>query len=226
MSERKELAELAFEEAILDAMLEAQVIADPSRFTSADALEHFVLPALERAAPENVEKRKNDFGKHLREILGYVTNEQKQVRLSILFPVMSMVGGANMDGRYEGMRAGYALHEYGKWLHRQEWLKKVMLVMRDHPGIKPDRMCRELDRRYKQTVREGKHREEKATPETWDNLTWIQEFENNRTNVDVFRSKAKKQLESENFKLLSAWYKLDGKDPLSKREPDDDKEFE
>ena len=191
-----------------------------------DQLKYFVLPALERAAPENAEKRKNDFEERLQDILSYVTDENKQVKLSILVPVIAMVGGANLDGRYDGMQAGYALHKYGQWLDRQEWLKKVMRVMRDSPGISPERMCRELDRRYKQTVRTGKHREEKATPETWSNLTWINELLMNRTNVDVLRSKAKKQLESENFKLLCAWYKLNGKDPLSKREPDDDGVFD
>ena len=88
-------------------------------------------------------------------------------------------------------------------------------------------MCRELDRRYKQTVSgTGKHKEEKATPEGWSYLSWIDELLMNRRNVDVLRSKAKKQLESENFKLLCAWYKLDGKDPLSKRELADDKQFD
>jgi hypothetical protein len=223
MNEREERKlELAF----LDASLEANRIADPSRFKSADELRYFVLPALKRAAPENEEKRKNDFEERLQLILSYVTDENKQVRISILVPVMAMVGGANLDGRYEGMQAGYALHKYGRWLDGQEWLKKVMRVIRDHPGKSAAWMCGELDRRYRQTVRKGKHREEKATPETWSNLTWINELLMNRANVDVLRSKAKKQLESENFKLLSAWYKLNGKDPLSKREPGDDKEFD
>jgi len=219
--------DLAYEGKIASALFETNAIADPSRFTSADKLKLFVLPALERAAPENAEKRKNDFEKHLRDVLGHVTNDHKQVRLSILVPVFSMVGGANLDGRYDGMQAGYALHKYGRWLDRQEWLKKVMRVMRDNPGISPGPMCRKLDSPYKRTAtRTGKHTEEKATPEGWSNLTWITELSINRTNVDVLRSKAKKQLESENFKLLSAWYKLDGKDPLSKREPGDDKEFD
>ena len=218
--------DLVLEEKIARALIAANIFADPSRFECMDQLKYFVLPALERAAPENAEKRKNDFEERLQDILSYVTDENKQVKLSILVPVIAMVGGANLDGRYDGMQAGYALHKYGQWLDRQEWLKKVMRVMRDSPGISPERMCRELDRRYKQTVRTGKHREEKATPETWSNLTWINELLMNRTNVDVLRSKAKKQLESENFKLLCAWYKLNGKDPLSKREPDDDGVFD
>jgi hypothetical protein len=190
-------------------------------------LESFFLPALKEGAPENAEKRKNEFEEHLQDTMRYVTNLKKEVKHGILVPIYSMVRAANLSGRYDGMQAGYALHKYGIWLDRQEWLKKVMRVMRDYPGIPPDRMCRELDRRYKQTVsRTGKHREEKATPETWSSLTWINELLMNRTNVDVLRSKAKKQLESEHFKLLCAWYKLDGKDPLSKRESDDDKEVD
>ena len=161
--------DLVLEEKIARALIAANIFADPSRFESMDQLKYFVLPALERAAPENAEKRKNDFEERLQDILSYVTDENKQVKLSILVPVIAMVGGANLDGRYDGMQAGYALHKYGQWLDRQEWLKKVMRVMRDSPGISPERMCRELDRRYKQTVRTGKHREEKATPETWSN---------------------------------------------------------
>jgi hypothetical protein len=202
-------------------------LCDPSRFTSTGELTTFWLPALEQAASENAEKRKNDFLEYLNDILRYVEDIKKQFRFGILVPLFSILRVVMLTGEYDGMQAGYALHKYGIWLDRQEWLKKVMRVMRDYPGITPERMCRELDRRYKQTVsRTGKHREEKATPETWDNLTWIQELLMNRTNVDVLRSKAKKQLESENFKLLCAWYKLDGKDPLSKRDLADDKEFD
>ena len=179
---------------IADAMHEADKIADPARVMSADELKHFVLPALE--ASKDQEKRKNDFGKYYRLLLSYMANEDGQLRLSILAPVMAMVGSAHMDGLYQGMRAGYALHKYGKWLDSKEWLKKVMRVMRDFPGITPDRMCRELDRRYKQTVSgTGKHKEEKATPEGWSYLSWIDELLMNRRNVDVLRSKAKKQLD-------------------------------
>jgi hypothetical protein len=216
----------AYERAFADALFLVSAVADPSRFMNAEKLESFFLPALRHGAPESVEKRKTDFEKHLRDILRHVANEKIGVKYSIFVPLLSMLRGANLGGRYDGMQAGYALHKYGRWLDRQLWLKKVMRVMRDYPDISPERMCRELDRRYKQTVRTGKHREEKATPEAWSNLSWIQELLMNRTNVDVLRSKAKKQLESENFKLLSAWYRLNGKDPLSKREPDDHKEFD
>src|ERR1700730_5641944 len=116
----------AYAEAFADALFLVSAVADPSRFMSANKLESFFLPALKYAAPENEEKRKTDFEKYLRDILRLVKNEKKEMKGSIYTPLLSMLRGANLGGRYDGMRVGYALHKYGKWLDRQEWLKKVM----------------------------------------------------------------------------------------------------
>jgi hypothetical protein len=212
---------------IMNLMLKSMPVGDPLHYTPAEKVKHILIPVVERAAPENAERRKQDSRKYFDEVFKHWVDENKKVDDFFVYSFYSLVGSVHSDGLYDGMQAGFALHKYGRWLDRQEWLKKVMRVMRDNPGISPGPMCRKLDSPSKRTAtRTGKYPEEKATPEGWSNLTWINELSMNRTNVDVLRSKAKKQLESENFKLLSAWYKLNGKDPLSKREPDDDKEFD